>query len=169
MNDEIYRLDTLMDRALASYTPAEPRPGLEQRILASVAAASQPRIASWRPVWALAAAVTLVAVATILFSFKSSHPTIAVLHPAAVAPPVVAEARQSPPAAPALASPARHTLAAHLRPAATEPAVPEPAAQSSSGFIATLAITPLRNQPLTDQAIEFKPLSIAPIRIAALN
>jgi len=38
-NDE---LESLMDRALASYTEQEARLGLERRILASVAAASRP-------------------------------------------------------------------------------------------------------------------------------
>jgi len=169
MNSETDRLDTLMDRALASYTPAEPRPGLEQRILASVAAASQPRTASWRPLWALAAAASLVAVVAIPVALKSIRPTIAVLNPPAVASPVANEARQSPLAAPAPASPARHIHAAHLRSASTELAVPEAAAQSSPGLIAALAITPIRSKPLTDKAIEFKPISIAPIRIAALN
>ena len=43
MRDEDDKLDGLIDRALVSYTPQEARPGLEQRILASVAAASRPR------------------------------------------------------------------------------------------------------------------------------
>jgi hypothetical protein len=166
MND---KYDTLIDRALASYTPAEPRPGLEQRILTSVAAASHAHTAGWRPVWTLAAATALVAVVAIPLVVKFTNPTIIANHPASVAPPSIAVARQFPQAAAAPASSARHTLAVHLRPAATEPAVPETAAQSSPGLIASLTITPIRNQPLTDQAIEFKPLSIAPIRIAALN
>ena len=111
MNDENVQLDTLIDRALASYTPAEPRPGLEQRILASVAAASRPRTWGWRPAWALAAAVALVAVAAIPLAFKSMHPTIAVVHLAVVAPPAVAEARQSSQAASAPANPVRHARA----------------------------------------------------------
>jgi len=163
MNDEY---DSLIDRALASYTPAEPRPGLEQRILASVSSANRPRTWGWRPAWALAAAVALVAIVAIPFVYKSMHPTIAVIHTAAVAPPAVAEARQSPQAASEPANPARHALA---HPAATEPAMPDAAANSSPTLIASLAIAPIRNQTLTDEAIMLKPITIAPIRIAALN
>jgi len=166
MNDEY---DSLIDRALASYTPAEARPGLEQRILASVVAASRPRTWGWRLAWALAAAATLVAIVAIPLVFKSMHPTIAVIHTAAVAPPAVAEALQSPQAASVPAILARHTSASHLPAAATEPAVSEAAANSNPTLIASLTIAPIRNQPLTDEAIEMKPITIAPIRIAALN
>ena len=63
MRDEDDKLDGLIDRALVSYTPQEARPGLEQRILASVAAASRPRPRgwNWRPVWALAGAKIVAA------------------------------------------------------------------------------------------------------------
>jgi hypothetical protein len=163
MND---KFDSLIDRALASYTPAEPRPGLEQRILASVAAAGHPRTGVWRPAWALAAAAVIVAVVAIPLAFKSMHPTVAVVHPATAAPAEVAIARQSSTAVSAPANPARH---AHAHPAASQPAVPEAASKSSLALIATLTIAPIRNQPLTDEAIEFKSITIDPIRIAALN
>jgi hypothetical protein len=163
MNNEY---DSLIDRALASYTPAEARPGLEQRILASVSSASRPRTWSWRPAWALAAAAALIAIVAIPLVLKSMHSTVALIHTAAVAPPAVVEARQSPQAALAPANPARH---ARAHPAATETAVSEAAANSSPTLIASLAIAPIRNQPLTDEAIELKPITIAPVRIAALN
>jgi hypothetical protein len=163
MNDEY---DSLIDRALASYTPAEARPGLEQRILASVSSANRPRSWGWKPAWALAAAGTLIAIVAIPLAFKSMHPTVAVIHIAAVAPPAVTEARRSTQAASAPAILAQHTRA---HPAATQPAVSEAAAKSSPTLIASLAIAPIRNQPLTDEAIEMKPITIAPIRIAALN
>jgi len=166
MNSKTDRLDTLIDRALASYTPAEPRPGLEQRILASVAAASRPRSWGWKPAWAWVAAATLIAIVAIPLAFKSMHPTVAVIHIAAVAPPAVTEARRSPQAASAPAILAQHTRA---HPSTTEPAVPEAAAKSSPTLIASLAIAPIRNQPLTGEAIELKPITIAPICIASLN
>ena len=169
MNDENDNLDSLIDHALASYTPAEPRPGLEQRILASVVAASQPRTWAWRPAWVLAAAAALIAVVGLPVAFKSMRTQTAVVHLPVVAPPAIAEQHRSPQPAPALTSSARHTLAAHLRPAATEPEVPEAAAQSSPSLIASLTIAPIHNQPLTDEAIALKPITITPIQIAALN
>jgi hypothetical protein len=98
MRDESDRLDGLLDNqidgALASYTPREPRPGLEQRILASVAAAEiLPRHSTWnwRPVWTLAATAVLLAAVAIAVVSKSRQPEVAVVehHP-------VAEAHRSP-------------------------------------------------------------------------
>jgi hypothetical protein len=167
-NGRLDNLDTLIDAALASYTSLEPRPGLEQRILASVAAAGRPRRWGWRPLWALAAAAALIAVVAIPLVFRSARPTVAVLHPPAVA-------QHFPQSAPAPATPARYTLASHARPAATQSEVSHPLAQSSSGRLASMAsaapvtIALIRNQPLTDEPIHVKPISIAPIQIAALN
>jgi hypothetical protein len=169
VNENHDLLDTLIDHALASYTPREPQSGLEQRILASVAAASRPRTWAWRPAWVLAATAALIAVVGLPVAFKSMRTQTAVVHLPVAAPPAIAEPHQSPRPAPALTSSARHTHAAHLRPAATEPEVPEAAAQSSPSLIATLTIAPIHNQPLTDEAIEMKPITITPIQIAALN
>jgi hypothetical protein len=114
----------------------------------------------------LAAAVALIAIVVIPLAYKSMHPTVAVIHPAAVAPPAVAEVRQSTQAASAPANPARH---ARVYPAATTPEPSEAASNFSPTLIASLNIAPIRNQPLKGDAIELKPITIAPIRIAALN
>ena len=124
MNENHDLLDTLIDHALASYTPAEPRPGLEQRILASVVAASQPRTWAWRPAWALAAAAALIAVVGLPVAFKSMRTQTAVVHLPVAAPPAIAEQHLSPQPAPALTSPARRPLASHLPAAITKPAMP---------------------------------------------
>jgi len=150
MNDENNNLDNLIDGALSSYTPSAARPGLEQSILASVAAASRPRLSSWRPLWALTAALALVAIIIIPFAIKSTRPTIAVLHTPAVA-------MHSSQAAPVSA--AQHTLAVHLRPAAQREPLQALAKKSRSGFITPLSIAPIETQPIT----------IAPIQIEGLN
>ncbi|MGA2889049.1 MAG: hypothetical protein ABSE51_13430 [Terracidiphilus sp.] len=83
MNDKNGRLDSLIDHALASYTPQEARPGLEKRVLASIsstAEVSRPRTWHWRPVWMLAAAA-LLAVIAIPVAFKLTRPTNAVVRP----------------------------------------------------------------------------------------
>jgi hypothetical protein len=53
MKDEVDPLESLIDRALASYTPRETRPGLEYRILASVTAERPFWFFGWRPAMAL--------------------------------------------------------------------------------------------------------------------
>jgi hypothetical protein len=68
--DEQDRLDNLLDRALATFTPANARPGLEDRIRARIAAdtpSTQGQIAHpWRWIWAagfaVAAAILVLAV-----------------------------------------------------------------------------------------------------------
>ena len=51
--DGVDNLESLIDRALESYTPCAPRPGLEQRVLASLDAENhpRPRFWSWRLTW----------------------------------------------------------------------------------------------------------------------
>lgn len=61
--------DSFIDRALASYTPANARPGLEDRVRARIAAAEQetdlkPAVFSWRWVWA--SGIVLAAVLLLL-------------------------------------------------------------------------------------------------------
>jgi len=72
-------LDRMLDTALAKYAAAEPRPGLEDRVLAHLRAEHTriPVHAWWR--WSVAAvlAVVIVAVALALRSGKSSLPVFA--------------------------------------------------------------------------------------------
>jgi hypothetical protein len=169
MSSENDRLDNLMDRALASYTPTQPRSGLEQRILASVASASRRHTWAWRTVWALAAAATLLAVIVIPVRSRFPHTESAVVHPATAAPPAIIEQHPSSLAVSARVHQARRPVAAQRTPAAAESVVSETASKSRPAFIATLTIAPIRNQPLADKAIASKPITIAPIQIAALN
>ncbi len=167
MNDEQEWLNNRIDHALASYTPLEPRPGLEQRILASVAATGRPRSLSWKPLWALATAAALVAVVAIPFALKPTRPNLAAL------PTPTAE--HTPQAAPAAANTTRPTFTRPLRPAGPRRELPANLGQSSPGHLAPatfaepLAIAPIRNQPLTAEALELKPITIDRIQIAALN
>jgi hypothetical protein len=155
MNDEHDLMDQLLDSSLASYTPAAARPGLEQRILASVAAAGESRSWSWMPLAALAAAA-LVAVVAISLTFKPARSNLAVLHP-----PAAAHLSQ--------AAPAPHSFTAHLQPAAAPRVLHANAASSAPGLIAPMSIAPLRNPPLTEESLAWKPLTITPIQIEALN
>ena len=191
MKDEIDKLDGLMDRALASYTPQEARPGLEQRILASVAAASRPRGWNWKPVWALAGAALVAALAVSLF-FKPSRPEMAVVHR-----PAAAGAERPTQAAPAFALPTQRTLnrasrrshaAARVplptqfgqpRPtkeellmarfAAQEPESMEALAKSKPDLDAPVAIAAIPDNPIAFESVEMKPIAIEPIETSSLN
>ena len=116
-------LDIQLDRALATYTPAEPRPGLEQRILASLAAntASNPAktvpILMQRPLaWAIAASLLVVAAAASITGFllrhpapsQNDHPIIARSNPPALLPDPIAHSHVP---QPATVLPARKLLA----------------------------------------------------------
>lgn len=159
-------LDDLIDYALDSYIPRESRPGLEQRVLASVAveaAAGGSRTWSWKPAWAFAAAVVLVAVIAIPLAHKATRPTIAALHS-----PQSAVVREPSAAPPVHMSIKQHPSASPL-PAATRFAVPATPAKSRAEVIAPIIITPIRSQPLTDEALGLRPITIAPVQITALN
>jgi len=84
----------LLDAALTDYRSAEPRPGLEQRILASVRARCQRALwVGWA--WRLGAAAAVLAIAVAVYRIDSHH------RPALT--PRIAEIRE--PAAPEVISP----------------------------------------------------------------
>ncbi len=75
-------LDRALDIALAQYASVEPRPGLEDRILANLRTEqAAPPLAWWRWSWALVAAVVVIASLFAWKSAKPSHPVVA-NHPA---------------------------------------------------------------------------------------
>ncbi len=145
MNDE---LDKLIDDALASYTPLEPRAALSQRILAAVAA-DRPRTWSWRPLWALAAASVLIAAVAIPLAHKPAQPAVAVLHTQQLI-----EGNSTT----AAATPVRIRQHRSVLITTRSAALGTPG-KSGSGGMTLLRI----------EAIETKPITIAPIQIAALN
>jgi hypothetical protein len=59
-NDPRDKVESLMDDALASYARQEPRPGLEQRVLARIHADTAPRRAIPRWTWVIPAAACLL-------------------------------------------------------------------------------------------------------------
>jgi hypothetical protein len=142
-------LDDLIDAALDSYTPPAARPGLERRILASVAAAGRPAASRW-PLWALSSAVVLLAAALLLVTFKPARPVVAVLPP----PALTGQPSKATPASPAphiwTAPQIEHTHT--INKSARSYTIPRTSASS-------LAIAPLETQPIT----------IAPIQISVLN
>lgn len=193
MKPEDDGLDSLMERALASYTAQEARPGLERRILASVAAAntSRPRGWSWKSVWALAAGAALVAAMVIPVVFRSSRPEIALVqHPAA-------GVEQSAQSAPSFASPAHSTLKLGARRshatgrvpiraqfgqprptreellmarfAAKEPESMEALTASKPDLDAPVAMAAIPDNPIAIEPVEMKPIAIAPIETSSLN
>lgn len=104
-------VDRLLDAALAKYADANPRAGLEERILANLQSEqAREGTASWWK-WAVAAAVAAVAVLAIAISFRfgrTVHPVIA-NHPTVSTP-----SSSRPPAIPEL-QPQSHETTAHVR------------------------------------------------------
>ena len=64
--NEERRLDDLLGSALSEYSAAEPRPGLEARILAHVREAAKPQLRWWSVRWQVAGAVGAGIVAIVL-------------------------------------------------------------------------------------------------------
>jgi hypothetical protein len=179
------RLDSQIEQALGSYTAREPRAGLEQRILSHVAAVEAERARThgwgWKPAWALAAAMALMAVVAIPVWYRPVRPETAVVHTPEIHSPAVAEVGNSSQATPLAARTVRttrHTFAPPFTPygriAIAEPEVTEMAANARPASIERVANAPMDDQPLTGEPttlkpIMLKPITIAPIQIAALN
>ena len=68
------KLDEMLDRMLSTYSSAEPRPGLETRILANLKEQSGQRSSTWRFGWMWVGAVATVGLVTILFVSYLSRP-----------------------------------------------------------------------------------------------
>ncbi len=66
--------DQLLDQALSNYAPPAPRPGLEQRVLASLANPPGARIPSMAWVWMIAAAAVLVLVTLVALNTRPPVP-----------------------------------------------------------------------------------------------
>jgi hypothetical protein len=168
------RLEGVIDQALGSYTPREPRAGLESRVLSHIAAAEAERSRhgwSWKPAWALAAAMALLVVVGVPLSYRLGRQETAVARSSEVHQPEVAEVQHAAPAAP-LAD--RHTVTPHRRVAAAEHEEVEVAANTGTVRMEQRMIAPSDDKQPTDEMgtlkpIALKPITIAPIQIAALN
>jgi hypothetical protein len=160
--DEMENPDSLLDSALESYTPRDARVGLESRILAAAAASERTRSRNWKPIWALAAAAFVLALAPISLRFRSIQQSKG---------PAIAVAERRPAstsgAGPFVRLPAASGVSLARRAAAERPA--------AGGLVR--ATTPIHASPsaaATNQAslrepIEFNPIVIAPIRIETVN
>ncbi len=119
-------VDDLLDSALAQYAQAEPRPGLEGRLLARLRSEPEPAAFGWR--WLpMAAAVAVVLAAVLYFAGnrESRPPEVAVEPHPAVAPAVTVSQGTQEASAP-LAS-----RAAAKRPSAPRASIQAAAAASS--------------------------------------
>ncbi|MGA3370896.1 MAG: hypothetical protein ABSC48_03955 [Terracidiphilus sp.] len=163
MNDEFDPLESLIDRALDSYTPRRERPGLEYLILASATAERAPWWREWKPAWALAAALLLVA-AVVPAWFRLAQPG-----GGAAQPPAIASLKHPPrPAIGPLAAagPVRKIRGFTAPNAGEELAA---LAKPNSELHARPASVAGGSESVAAGPIELKPITIAPIQIRALN
>jgi hypothetical protein len=62
------QIDDLLESLLSRYSSAEPRPGLEKRILANLRQAKEPKPRFWMQPWLLGAAAALAILLVVVFS-----------------------------------------------------------------------------------------------------
>ena len=184
-NDPHDPLDRLIDEALTSYTPQQARPGLEQRVLSSIASAANetsphPSRLSWNPAWLFAALALLLAVAAIPVWIRSGHPQITAARraaaPQAEQSPLVATAAAAPAAVAAVASATQRALNPRSRrtdAVARLPLQPQfgrPSPTREELLIALFAAQEpemvaalVKSEPDLDAPVTIAPITIAPI------
>jgi len=175
------QLDSLIDRALASYTPGKSRPGLEQRVLSSLDSVideCRPRRWNWRLIWTFAVAALLMIAVAVPFWLRHGHSGIAVARyhsvdhsspsvPAVLAPytPLTATALQpsqnpsrGPTKNPRLAprQPTQQQLIAQLL-------ANGPEAVASLATLAEEQEKPIDIKPLAADQLVIEPINITPI------
>src|SRR5438067_641439 len=101
-------LDRTIDAALAKYAAAEPRSGLDERVLANLRSAAPAANRTWWR-WSLAAAVAAMLLIAITFAWRSRTPS----HPAIAKRPAPTEHRNT---GPEIHAPRRDTSAIPPRP-----------------------------------------------------
>ena len=115
MHDNEKDLDNLLDAALEDYSSAEPRAGLEGRIIARLAGAEQTHVslwARWWPALTFAAAIVVIAIVFLSLPRKTSQQDIA----KEVSPPAILPASQtSPGQSVKTAPPRRHRPQSHAK------------------------------------------------------
>jgi hypothetical protein len=180
--DELDALEALMDRALASYTPARPRLGLEDRVLARLnATASSARGRERIPMlWVWASLTALAALLLVGLTLRPhARPVPANLATVPSGPSI--------PSIPITQNPDRHPAIALAhssskpRASRTQPSLPTPSGPSQQQLIAQLmangpeAIASLArdddklDKPITIQFLPDDPLVTEPIKITPID
>ncbi len=77
-DDRERKVDEWLDAALSHYSDVQPRPGLEQRILANLEARQRTPLRWWRWAWVPAAAVLIVSAALLWNSQRRTEPVVVV-------------------------------------------------------------------------------------------
>lgn len=175
MIDEKDQMDNLIDQALESYTPREARPGLEQRIMAMVVAGSSLQKRSWKPVWAVSAALAAAAVLFVAL-FLSRQPAPGSGQAGNQRPPQLSGWSAPIPSRPTAASQSIHR--ATLQRAAPPHTARQPTQQelitqllaNSPEAIASWAhAAEEQEKPIDFQPIRVDPLVIEPIHITSME
>jgi hypothetical protein len=194
MNTENDRLESLIDRALSSYTAQEACPGLEERILSAITVNNSPRSRVWglRMAWPVAAGVLLLVVAPIPMWIGSGRPRVTLVrrspvsqpgHPAQTGPalassapmaftlrPLRTHAALRVPAQPQFGLPcATKQELLLVRFAAKEPELLSASSKEEPNLDAPISIPALPDDPVVTEPVEIKPIALAPIQISSLK
>jgi len=187
--DGVDNLESLIDRALESYTPCAPRPGLEQRVLASLDTENhpRPRFWSWKLTWAFSAGVLLLAAVAIPVWIASRRPPITALRRAPASQvehsphptPAVASSTKKMRRAPAAAQPAPQPQFGQPRATREElllarfavryPEMLSALNEEKPATDAPISIPAISYNPIAAKPVEIPPISVAPIQISSLN
>ena len=174
MDDKEKRfVDELLDASLRRYASAEPRPGLEGRVLAGVRARQQAmrRRTAWFWVAGLASAAAMATLLVISLAHRQPAPSPAIAKaPVTPSAPVVAKA------VPATPRPVPHRPLRHVVPAAVDwrpqqfP-TPRPLSEQEKllvAYVQALKASPAASAPSAKQEVE-PDLAIPPLSITALK
>lgn len=174
--------DRLLDEALKSYAAVEPRPGLEQRVVANLRSAAAPVHHGWLRWAAVAAACLAVALAALLAYRPSVQPRVVTRAPQTQATlpavkPVVRELSAKPPRT--LRPRPRVVIAGKVAPAQA-PILAGPLSSEELALLAFVRESPRTaaavakqqsepDQPATVPQIQVSALVVQPVEVAPLE
>ncbi len=171
-------LDQLIDTALPSYSAAEPRPGIEHRILAR-AFAESPRQRRFRWAWALALPAAACLLALLFFAGHHNSHRSTLEATATTAPATSAASPRETPATDSFSSPRKRPFTHKL---ATQPSTiheslpkedvfpsPSPLTAEERAAIALVRDPPQMHRQIDTAGVEINPIHIAELQIRPIS
>lgn len=174
-------LDRLIDGALRDYSTAEPRPGLEQRVIASLRTA-QPRPSLGRFSWVALAAACLLLVALGWWQFRTVSRPVTIVRKAVPAGASAPSARQASSSATVRPRPRTAILRASqpARPLPPRAPLAGPLSRGERALVALVQVAPgvaaqvsaqerALDRPMVVPQLEVSPVAVAALEVAPLE